>query len=83
VTDIVKINFDARPGALAKSLALREPKYQETAAYGHFGRAPVTKDGCKFFEWENATDLSQYKGMSPDEVSAELQKSNYLTKWVD
>jgi len=83
VTDIVKINFDARPGALAKSLALREPKYQETAAYGHFGRKPETKNGCKFFEWENAQDLSKYKGMSPDEVSAELQKSNYLTKWVD
>jgi len=83
VTDIVKINFDARPGALAKSLALREPKYQETAAYGHFGRKPETKNGCKFFEWENAQDLSKYKGMSPDEVSAELTKSNYLTKWVD
>merc|ERR1711906_46440 len=83
VTDIVKINFDARPGALAQSLALREPKYQETAAYGHFGRAPETKNGCKFFEWENASDLSKYKGMSPDEVSEELKASNFLTKWVD
>jgi S-adenosylmethionine synthetase len=83
VTDIVKINFDARPGALAQSLALREPKYQETAAYGHFGRKPETKNGCKFFEWENAQDLSKYKGMSPEEVAEELKKSNYLTKWVD
>ena len=39
----VRIEFDCRPGAIAQSLALREPKYQETAAYCHFGREPVTK----------------------------------------
>merc|ERR1712124_141689 len=27
ITNIVKINFDCRPGAIAQSLALREPKY--------------------------------------------------------
>lgn len=37
------MEFDCRPGAIAQSLALREPKYQETAAYCHFGREPVTK----------------------------------------
>ena len=47
---VLKIEFDCRPGAIAQSLALREPKYQETAAYCHFGREPVTKDGIKFFE---------------------------------
>merc|ERR1711977_730641 len=51
ITNIVKINFDCRPGALAVSLALRQPKYQESAAYCHFGRTPYTKDGIKFFEW--------------------------------
>ena len=56
--------FDCRPGAIAVSLALREPKYQETAAYCHFGRAAYTKDGKKFFEWENAKDLAKYKGMN-------------------
>merc|ERR1712153_278570 len=83
VTNIVKIAFDCRPGAIAISLALREPKYQETAAYCHFGREAVTKDGMKFFEWENAKDLSKYKGMSSAQVEAELKASNYLTKWVD
>merc|ERR1712091_105689 len=83
VTDIVKMNFDARPGALARDLALREPKYQETAAYCHFGRKPVTKNGIKFFEWENAKDLSKYKSMNSAQVEAELKASNYLTKWVD
>merc|ERR1711981_1282927 len=83
ITNIVKIAFDCRPGAIAMSLALREPKYQETAAYCHFGRAPYTKDGIKFFEWENHKDLSSYAKMNSSEVSAALKASNYLTKWVD
>jgi len=83
ITNIVKINFDCRPGAIGQSLALREPKYQETAAYGHFGRAPYTKDGIKFFEWESAKDLAKYTAMSSAEVTAELTASDFLTKWVD
>merc|ERR1711972_107926 len=83
VTNIIKIEFDCRPGAIAVSLALREPKYQESAAYCHFGREPVTKSGIKFFEWENAKDMSKYKGMTSAQVDAALKASNYLTKWVD
>merc|ERR1711975_185835 len=83
ITDILKIEFDCRPGAIAQSLALREPKYQETAAYCHFGRQAETRNGIKFFEWENAKDLKKYSSMSSAEVSAALKSSNYLTKWVD
>jgi len=83
ITNIIKLEFDCRPGAIAMSLALREPKYQETAAYCHFGREPYTKDGVKFFEWENAKDCSKYRDMASDQVSAALKASNYLTKWVD
>ena len=39
--------FDFRPAAIIRDLDLRRPIYQETAAYGHFGR--------KEFPWE-ATD---------------------------
>jgi S-adenosylmethionine synthetase len=83
ITDILKIEFDCRPGAIAVSLALREPKYQETAAYCHFGREPYTKNGIKYFEWENAKDLAKYKPMSSADVATALKGSNYLTKWVD
>merc|ERR1711977_606507 len=83
VTNVIKIAFDCRPGAIAMSLALREPKYQETAAYCHFGREPYTKEGIKYFEWENARDLSKFKSMTSEQVTAELKSSNYLTKWVD
>jgi len=83
ITNVIKMEFDCRPGAIAMSLALREPKYQETAAYCHFGRKPVTTDGIKFFEWENAKDVSKYAKMNSDEITAALKASNYLTKWVD
>merc|ERR1712160_133808 len=83
ITNVIKIAFDCRPGAIAQSLSLREPKYQETAAYCHFGREAVTKNGIKFFEWENAKDLSKFKSMDGAQVQAELASSNYLTKWVD
>lgn len=38
--------FDLRPYAIEKRLKLRNPIYEETAAYGHFGREPkvVTKE---------------------------------------
>ena len=83
ITDIVKMEFDARPGALARDLVLREPKYNPTAAYCHFGREPYEKDGMKFFSWENAKDLSKYASMTADQVEAALKGSDYLTKWVD
>merc|ERR1711907_263683 len=83
ITNIIKIEFDCRPGAIAMSLALREPKYQETAAYCHFGRQAYTKDGVKFFEWENSKDMSKYATMKGAEIKAALTTSPYLTKWVD
>merc|ERR1711957_930774 len=83
ITNVVKVEFDCRPGAIAISLALREPKYQETAAYCHFGRTPYTKDGIKFFEWENAKDISKYASMDSEQVTTALKASKYLTKWVD
>merc|ERR1712125_79130 len=83
ITNVVKVEFDCRPGAIAQSLSLREPKYQETAAYCHFGREAVTKNGIKFFEWENAKDCSKYASMNSEQVTTALKASNYLTKWVD
>merc|ERR1711865_849358 len=83
ITNVLKIEFDCRPGAIAQSLALREPKYKVTAAYCHFGRAPYTENGIKYFEWENSKDLAKYVSMDSAKVSAALTSSNYLAKWVD
>ncbi|KAL2916689.1 methionine adenosyltransferase sam2 [Polyrhizophydium stewartii] len=42
--EIIKKNFDLRPGAIVKELNLWQPIYRQTAKYGHFGR--------KEFSWE-------------------------------
>ncbi len=48
--------FDLRPRAIIEALGLQRPIYRPTAAYGHFGREPLTErvDGreVQFFTWE-------------------------------
>lgn len=85
ITEIVKLNFDCRPGALARDLVLREPKYNKTAAYCHFGREPYEENGMKYFSWEDPIDLSKYASMSAADLEAEVtaKKGEILTKWVD
>ncbi|MBQ1264219.1 MAG: methionine adenosyltransferase, partial [Oscillospiraceae bacterium] len=38
LAQLVRRCFDLRPGAIIRTLDLRRPIYQQTAAYGHFGR---------------------------------------------
>jgi len=85
ITDIVKLAFDCRPGAIAKSLQLTEPKYVETAAYCHFGREPRTENGIRYFAWEEPVDLSNYASFTSAQVKAEVaaKKEEILKKWVD
>jgi S-adenosylmethionine synthetase len=47
--EIVKKNFDLRPGCIATSLNLKNPIYQKTSTYGHFGR--------DIFTWEQPKTL--------------------------
>jgi len=52
LVEIVKANFDLRPGCIVRDLQLRRPIMQKTAAYGHFGR------DNEAFTWEKAKELS-------------------------
>ena len=38
ISSLVNEYFDLRPGAIIRDLNLRQPIYQQLAAYGHFGR---------------------------------------------
>jgi S-adenosylmethionine synthetase len=38
ILQLIEENFDLRPGAIIRDLDLRKPIFQQTAAYGHFGR---------------------------------------------
>ncbi|KAJ3306095.1 methionine adenosyltransferase sam2 [Blyttiomyces sp. JEL0837] len=42
ILEIVKKNFDLRPGVIVKELDLFKPIYRQTAKYGHFGRSEFT-----------------------------------------
>jgi len=41
LVEIIRGNFDLRPGGIIKMLDLRRPIYRQTAAYGHFGRTDI------------------------------------------
>lgn len=49
LVQIIRNNFDLRPGVIVKELDLFKPIYQQTAAYGHFGREEFT--------WEKPKEL--------------------------
>jgi len=52
ILEIVKKNFDLRPGVLIRDLKLKRPIYRKTAAYGHFGREDPD------FPWEHVKKLN-------------------------
>jgi S-adenosylmethionine synthetase len=52
IINLIKKHFDMRPAAIIKHLDLRQPIYEKTAAYGHFGRTDVV------FPWEK-TDKAE------------------------
>lgn len=52
ILQIVKANFDLRPGCLMRDLKLRRPIYEKTAYFGHFGRNDPD------FTWETPKKLN-------------------------
>jgi S-adenosylmethionine synthetase len=52
ILKLVEKHFDLRPAAIIKYLDLRRPIYQQTAAYGHFGRLDID------LPWEK-TDMAE------------------------
>jgi S-adenosylmethionine synthetase len=63
LTELVRKNFSLTPKGIIESLKLRRPIYQQTAAYGHFGRSE------KDFTWE-ATDKAAALAEQADLVEA-------------
>ncbi|QIA06627.1 methionine adenosyltransferase [Draconibacterium halophilum] len=74
IAEKVKAIFDLRPAAIEERLKLRNPIYQDTAAYGHMGREPqtvtktfespysgkVTRE-LELFTWEKLDFVDQIK----------------------
>lgn len=60
IAELVRKNFDLRPGGIIEMLNLRRPIYSKTAVYGHFGREEPE------FTWEKtdkAADLREQAGL--------------------
>ena len=56
---IINENFDLSPSGIKKFLRLDSPIYQETAAYGHFGREYNKTTGS--FSWESLESVEVFK----------------------
>ena len=56
IADLILYGYDLTPGGIERKLDLRHTHYQETAAYGHFGResGSSVKNGryVRLFPWE-------------------------------
>jgi len=52
ILEIVKRNFDLRPGCIMRDLSLKRPIYEKTAYFGHFGRNDPD------FTWEQPKKLN-------------------------
>ena len=55
ISDLVRDIFDLRPGAILRDLNLRRPIFQQTAAYGHFGREEAD------FTWEKTNKAAELR----------------------
>jgi S-adenosylmethionine synthetase len=68
IAELVQQFFDLRPAAIIHNLNLRRPIYQQTAAYGHFGRTDIS------VPWEaidKADALREAAGLKPSELELE------------
>jgi S-adenosylmethionine synthetase len=74
IGEVINEIFDLRPAKIIERFALKNPIYEATAAYGHFGRAPyfqtvelIDDNGKKsskeieFFTWEKTDSVDKIK----------------------
>ena len=75
IANIIGQNFDLRPAAIVKRYGLKNPIFEATASYGHFGNRPyfenvtVYENGLpverevEFFSWENLDEVDNLKNI--------------------
>ncbi len=61
IADKILEIFDMRPKAIVDRFKLKQPIFSDSAAYGHMGREPYTKDGLEFFTWEKLDYVDKVK----------------------
>ncbi len=78
IAKILNKIFDLRPYAIVERFGLKNPIFEATASYGHFGRDPFTKDVEVYFEDEH-TRREGDKFYKPVEFFA-WEKLDYVDK---
>ncbi len=63
LTELVRKNFQLTPKAIIETLDLRKPRFQQTAAYGHFGRSGEA------FTWEKTDKADALKASLKETVA--------------
>lgn len=79
VTDI----FDMRPYAIVSRFGLKNPIFEKTASYGHFGREPFTQEIEVYYEDENTTFKENRNGMKVFTKNVDFfkwEKLDYINK---
>ena len=69
INRLVAKHFDLRPGAIIRDLQLRQPIYQRTASYGHFGRTDV------LLPWERTDKAAQLRAEA-GEAAVKVRRSD-------
>jgi S-adenosylmethionine synthetase len=57
IAKLVREVFDLKPAAIIQTLGLKQPIYQRTASYGHFGRVPEGR----YFTWERTDKVDDLR----------------------
>lgn len=65
IIELMNNHFDLRPHAITRMLDLLHPMYRPTAAYGHFGRAPIEmtvgNDTFTAYTWEKTDKADELR----------------------
>ena len=78
IADRLQKHFDLHPAAIERTLGLRNPIYEETAAYGHMGRDPriVTKHFHSPYEGDKEITVELFTWEKLDRVTELRQAFN-------
>lgn len=75
IADIIRGLFDLRPAKIVERFGLKNPIFQPTASYGHFGRTPYTQPMQLVRNGKEQTETVQFFGWEKLDAVEELKKA--------
>ncbi|MBR5249441.1 MAG: methionine adenosyltransferase [Bacteroidales bacterium] len=75
IAEIIRNLFDLRPAKIVERFGLKNPIFQPTASYGHFGRTPYTQPVNLVRNGETRTETVQFFGWEKLDAVETLKKA--------